>query len=115
MVAAWGPSFLTPRIAAPAYAASISQSVANIDQVNIDLTGDLALDFTGGVAGQQIVIRLKQDATGSRLLTLGSMFRLGTSIASTTLTTTALKTDYLTVVYNAAASKYDVIAFVKGY
>lgn len=65
--------------------------------------------------GQRIIFRIRQDGTGSRTLALGSDYRLGTDITSTTLTTTAAKTDYLGVMYNSTDSKWDVIAFVKGY
>lgn len=65
--------------------------------------------------GQRILFRIRQDGTGSRTLTLDTKYRLGTTITSTTLTTTAGKTDYLGVIYNSTDDKFDVIAFVKGF
>jgi hypothetical protein len=65
--------------------------------------------------GQRIVFRIKQDGTGSRVLTLDTKYRLGTDITAVVLTTTASKTDYLTVYYDSTDDKFDVVAFVKGY
>ena len=70
---------------------------------------------TNMVDGQRVIWEIIQDATGSRTLTLGSAFALGTDIASTTLTTTASKRDFLGAIYNSTAAKWYVIAFVKGY
>jgi hypothetical protein len=82
----------------------------------VTLTENVTLSNpTNGVDGQRVVWRIRQDATGSRLLTLDSKFRLGTDIATVTLTTTAAKTDYLTAIYHASDDKWDVVAFVKGF
>ena len=70
---------------------------------------------TNPTDGQKVTWEIIQDATGSRTLTLGAKFALGTDISSTTLTTTASKRDFLGAVYNATADKWYVIAFVKGY
>ncbi|MFI1539588.1 hypothetical protein [Streptomyces anandii] len=53
--------------------------------------------------------------TGSRTLTLNSVFALGTTISSVTLTTGGNKRDFLTALYNAGKNKWYVIDFVKGY
>lgn len=103
------------RVTVP-YAATITQSIDDLDQINIEeLTGNLTLNLSGGVDGQAVRIRIPQDAVGTRLLTLGAKFRLGTDIAAVTLTVTASKTDYLGVVYHKEDDKYDVVAFVKGF
>lgn len=65
--------------------------------------------------GQRVVYEIKQDATGGRAITLGSNFRLGTDITAATLTTTASKTDYLGVIYNATDAKFDVVMLIKGF
>jgi hypothetical protein len=70
---------------------------------------------TGAYDGQKLLFAIKQDGTGSRTLTYSSKFRFGTDITAATLTTTASKTDYLGVIYDSSADKFDVIAFVKGY
>lgn len=86
------------------------------NQFNLTLTGNLTLaNPTNAVDGQGIAWRIKQDGTGSRTITLGSNFRLGTDVTAVVLSTAASKTDYLAAVYNAADTKWDVIAFTKGF
>jgi hypothetical protein len=70
---------------------------------------------TNMLDGQRVIWELIQDGTGSRTITLGSDFALGTDIAAVTLTTTASKRDFLGAVYNSTAAKWYVVAFVKGY
>ncbi|MBI3654093.1 MAG: hypothetical protein HY231_23935 [Acidobacteria bacterium] len=70
---------------------------------------------TNGTNGQQLTFELVQDATGSRTLTLDTKYAFGTDITGVTLTTTANKRDFLTVVYNATADKWFVRGFIKGY
>jgi hypothetical protein len=80
------------------------------------LTANRAVgNFTGLTCGQPVALRVKQDATGGRTLTWGGSFRFGTTIPSVTLSTAASKTDYIGFLYDASASKIDVVAFVKGF
>lgn len=105
-----------PRIASVSYAATISADVTNVDVIRISLTGNVtSLGFTGGKDGQKIIVELIQDATGSRTVAFDSSVRFGTDLTSVTLTTTASKKDRIGLIYDGVASKYDVIAFVKGF
>jgi hypothetical protein len=70
---------------------------------------------TNPTGGQMAIWRIKQDATGGWVISFGTAFRFGTDIPSVTLTTTPLKTDYMGAVYNETDSKWDVLAFTKGY
>jgi hypothetical protein len=70
---------------------------------------------TNMVDGQKCIWELIQDGTGSRTITLGSAFALGTDISAVTLTTTASKRDFLGAIYNSTATKWYVLAFTKGY
>jgi hypothetical protein len=71
---------------------------------------------TNMVDGQKCIWEIIQPASGGPwTITLGSAFALGTDISSTTLTTTASKRDFLGAIYNSTATKWYVIAFVKGY
>lgn len=97
------------------YASTLTINLDVGDVVDVTLTGNPTINFAGGADGDKLVLRLKQDGTGSRTVTWGSMVRFGTDVTSPTLTTTASKTDMIGVVYNAAASKYDVVAVAKGY
>lgn len=98
------------------YAATIATDASLSSLFRVTLTGNATLgNPTNPVDGQKVVWEIVQDATGSRTLTLGSAFALGTDIAAVTLTTTASKRDFLGAVYNASASKWYVIAFTRGY
>ncbi len=65
--------------------------------------------------GQKIIWEIIQDGTGSRVMTLGANFALGSDISSTTLTTTSSKRDFLGAFGNGITGKLYVTAFVKGY
>lgn len=64
---------------------------------------------------QMLFFAIRQDGTGTRTLALDTNYRFGTDITSITLSTAINKTDYLGVRYNVTDTKWDVIAFVKGY
>jgi hypothetical protein len=72
---------------------------------------------TNATSGQKIIIRhLASGADRTLSLTTGSAgaFRFGTDITALTATTSA-KTDYIGCVYNAADSRWDVVAVSKGF
>lgn len=96
------------------YASTVTTDVSTDDYFRITLTGALTLaNPTNPSDGQKVTWELIQDATGSRLLTLGSAFDLGGF--TVTLTTTANKRDFLTALYNSTTSTWYVTAFAKGY
>ena len=98
-----GTSTLTPNAA-----------LSNI--FHIDATGDFTLDGpSNGVDGQRIVVRIKQDGTGSRILTLGTGIALGADIIAVTLSTGIDVTDYLGLIFNSLSNAWHVISFIKGF
>lgn len=97
-------------------AATIAVDASLGNDFKVTLGGNRTLgNPTNSVDGQKILFAIRQDGTGSRTLTLDTNYRLGADISAVTLSTGANKTDYLGVRYNAADTKWDVIAFVKGY
>lgn len=97
-------------------AATIATDASLGNRFRVTLGGNRTLgNPTNPSDGQQCIWEIKQDGTGSRLLTLDTKFRFGTDITGVTLTTTANKTDYLTAIYNSSADKWDVVGFLKGY
>ncbi len=97
--------------------------VSNAVAVNASLGNRFTLAATGnftlsnpsnGVAGQQITIRITQDATGGRVLTLGSNYKLGVDIESVILSTAANATDYLGLICRNG-TVWDVVSFVRGF
>lgn len=70
---------------------------------------------TNPTDGQRVVWEIIQDATGSRTITLGTAFALGTDIPSVVLSTGAGKRDFLGAVYNAGTAKWYVTSLARGY
>jgi hypothetical protein len=111
-----GPS--TP-ISVP-YAASVVLNMATAAKpvFNIaTLTGNIAIDFTGGVDGQEATVITTQDGTGNRTITWNAT-RCGGSadLALPSASTTASKTDVFGIKYVAGATKpYLVVASNRGF
>lgn len=87
------------------------------DVFTLSAAGDRTIAIpTNPTSGQRIVIR--HTASGAnRTLALNTGaggFRFGTTITGLTVTTSGL-TDYIECLYNATASKWDVISYVKGF
>lgn len=110
-------SLNTKLISSIAYAATITPN-ANTTRLLIvgALTGNLALAAPSGTPddGQQLSIRLTQDGTGGRTLTLNAIYRLPTD-GSITLAPGAGKMTRLLCEWNAAVSKWDVTGNLPGY
>ena len=98
------------------YVAAISIDVTSVTLGRLSLDGNATVTFTGTpLDGQPILLSIKQDATGSRVVTWESRVRFSTDTGDTTLSTTALKTDYIFMRYNLADDKYDVLALNRGF
>jgi len=72
-------------------------------------------NFTNLTHGKRILLRVKQDVTGSRVITYDTKFRFGTAVASAVLSTAANKVDYLGFLYDILDDKIDVLAFDPGH
>jgi hypothetical protein len=109
---------VAPHIEVVTYAATISIDLTGKPNDTIfrcTLTGNVTINFTGGTNGQKAILEIIQDATGSRLVTLGTGIGYGTDITSFTATTAPSKTDYLGIIYNLAATAYRLLAVNKGF
>jgi hypothetical protein len=84
--------------------------VTDIGKVTIAGNRTMAAPSGTPVAGQKLILRVKQDATGSRTMTWNSIYRFAGGSAPA-LTTTASKTDYLGFIYNSDDTKWDCLAF----
>jgi hypothetical protein len=93
---------------------STNASLGNVFTVTLGGNRTLA-NPTNPTNGKRVIWRFKQDGTGGRTITLGSNFRFGTDITSVVLSTAPNTTDYFGAIYNSLDSKWDVIAFIKGY
>jgi hypothetical protein len=70
---------------------------------------------TNGVNGKKIIYKIKQDSTGSRVITWDTKFRGSSSISLPILTTTASYVDYIGFIYDEAVDKWNCLAVVKGF
>ena len=64
--------------------------------------------------GQRVTWRITQDGGGGNTITLNAVFNEGDDI-TVTLSAAGGATDYMAAIWNEASSKWDVVAFVKGY
>jgi len=93
---------------------TIDWSLANCHRLT--LTGTpTALTFTNGVDGEKLILELKQDSVGSRLVTLPSNVRYSTTIPSILLSTAANRIDKLGFMFNSVDGKYDLVAVSYGF
>lgn len=99
----------------PGATPALDASLGNI--FTLAMAGDYTIGIpSNAVSGQKIVIRATSDGTARTLAlnTGAGGFRFGSDI--TGLTETAIsKTDYIGCIYNAADSKWDVVAYSKGF
>jgi len=85
------------------YAATITPNVANASVQTVTLTGNVTFSqFENPQAGQTLLLILKQDSTGSRILTSNMKFAGN----SRTLTTTANAVDIISAVYSNDGTYY---------
>jgi hypothetical protein len=92
--------------------AAIDASLGN--NWDIAANANFTLDNpTNPTDGQVLHLRITQDATGSRILTLGTAWNAGTQ--TITLSTTANKCDHLVAQYSSARSKWDITGFQAGF
>lgn len=102
---------ITPRVVTAADDATAIIDVDITDQYQLTAMANATTISTTGtpVAGQKLVIRLKDDAT-ARALTWDAVFRaVGVTLPTTTVVS---KTHYIGCLYNATDTKWDAVAVV---
>jgi len=110
------PARIAPTVIALTDAATIAVDAALGNVFRVTLGGNRTLgNPTNAVDGQYLQFEFLQDGTGTRTLTLGSSYRLGTDIAAVVLTVTANAHDFLTVRFNSVNGLFYVVGFVRGY
>jgi hypothetical protein len=102
---------ITPRIGTEASSATSTPTADTVDQWNVTaLAAADAFAAPSGtpVNGQKLIIRIKDNGT-ARALTWNAIYRAGTDV-TLPATTVISKTLYLGFIYNAADSKWDLVA-----
>lgn len=70
---------------------------------------------TGASADKSIMFRLRQDATGGRTVTWSSAWNFGADLYGVGVASTANQYTYVGAIYNSTTSKWDIIAWARGY
>jgi hypothetical protein len=91
--------------------ASIDASTGNVFDIAATANFTLA-NPTNPTNGQVLHLRITQDATGSRVMTLGTAW---SSTSTITLSTGANKVDHLVAMYHSGASKWHITGFLAGF
>jgi hypothetical protein len=92
--------------------ASIDASTGNVFAIAATANFTLA-NPTNSTDGQVLHLRITQDATGSRLMTLGSNWSAGPN--TVTLSTAANKVDHLVAMYHSGLTKWHITGFLAGF
>jgi hypothetical protein len=97
-------------------AATIATDASLSNHFRVVLGGNRILgNPTNPTDGQKVVWEIIQDNTGSRTLSYGGHFALGSDIVVIFLSTTPNKRDFIGATYNATETKWYITAVVRGY
>jgi hypothetical protein len=109
------PAQLGPEPVALTDAATIAIDASLGVVFDVTLGGNRTLGApTNPTDAQKILLRVRQDGTGSRTLAYNAIFRFSVTCPEPTLSTTAAKLDRLGFEYCAADNKWDLIAYAIG-
>lgn len=99
------------------YAATINLDLDSYNVADVTLTGNPTINLTNGIDGQELILRLRQDSTGNRTVTWGSMVRFSTDEPSPTLSTAPNSLDYLVFRLNEeeSSAQYDCMLVNRGF
>lgn len=84
------------------------------DEIRITLTANTTLTFAGALDGQGCILKLRQDAVGSRSVSLPANVRTNAIIAAYSPTLVAGKADLVGVRYDGQDSRYDLVSLIQG-
>jgi hypothetical protein len=83
--------------------------------INVACNLNSTYTLTAGSEGRYLLLRMKQDATGSRTIAFDTSVKFGSDLTAYTATTTASKTDCIGLQYNLAATAWFILAVAHGY
>jgi hypothetical protein len=103
---------INPRVSSQLSAASITPTIASFDQYNqTDQFGTLTINAPTGtpVDGNKLLFRIATTAAGAAITWNATYTAIGVTLPTTTVTN---KTIYVGCIYNAFATRWDVVAVV---
>jgi hypothetical protein len=113
--AATTPTFIAPRSGTATFGNPMTLNWASYDYQTVTLTGSTTITNSGAVDGQSLTLYVKQDSTGSRIITWASGTVIPTMFTGAiTLSTAPNAIDMIGLVYRSATSTYNIVAFVQG-
>ena len=96
--------------------ATINIDAATGDVFTVTIAGNRTIAApTNPVNGRLMMLRIRQDATGSRTITWNAAFAFTAGLPAPTLTTGANKIDYVGFVYDSTTAKWHCISYVLGH
>lgn len=113
--AAWIRSIINARVQVITNATgSVALDWSKYDEIRLTLTGNVALTMAGATDGQGCILKLKQDATGGRTVTLPAVVRYNALVPTYDVSPTALMADKLGLIYDGSDNKYDLVSLTPG-
>lgn len=94
---------------------AVAVDAATCNLVHLTVTGDVTLDLNNGIDGQEVIIRVTQDATGGHFLTITDAAFGATIPDLFDVDTTAGAVSYVGVRYDADRSTWDVVSINGGF
>jgi hypothetical protein len=109
---------LTPRVTIVSSATSITPNIDTTDvvsQANTGAAATLTINAPTGtpVNGQKLIIRMQ--CTNSQILSFNAIYRSSTDLGFPASTSGSSKYDYLGFIYNAQATKWDMVSKMFGF
>jgi hypothetical protein len=109
---------LTPRVTIVASATSITPNIDTTDvvsQANTGAAATLTINAPTGtpVNGQKLIIRMQ--CTNAQILSFNAIYRSSTDLGFPATTSGASKYDYLGFIYNAQATRWDMVSKMFGF
>lgn len=87
---------------------------ASYDEIRVTLTTDTTFTFAGALDGQGCILKVKQDATGGRLVNLPASARFNAILTAFSASTAAGRADLLGFRYDGDDARYDFVSLVPG-
>lgn len=99
----------------PVFAADLAISWSGVREVRVTLTDNFAPTFSGAVDGQPVALKLTQDGTGSRTVTLPANVRYSSDLPEYVASIDPNAIDRVGLIYDADDAVFDLVAVVKGF
>jgi len=100
---------------ADASSIAINAALGNVFTVSLTATGHTIATPSNPTPRQKITIAVRQAGTGSYDWTWDTGYRFGTDVTDPTPSTAVGKNDYYGFCYNEIDSKWDCLAYARGY